>query len=228
MASIVLLWNADPNESSVTKELALKLKEAIESRDHKVSIVKVPFKYSIHSRYSRLGMVGVERDTLANPGSSDFVNTLAEKQPESFFIELHTTPSNIYRQSTGLPTKIKKWKTGEEPDTVYVQEKQLSIRKMIYGTYLNRYFVVEMPAEYKKARTVFRRLLEKGGSPMQMLEKYFSHETDLRATKSANFLSPLIVRKLAHQIDSTVNTAIGKYKRPKRPPNKSRKPIRRK
>jgi hypothetical protein len=48
------------------------------------------------------------------------------------------------------------------------------------------------------------------------LRQYFESEIDLKKTRGANYLAPIIVRKLAHLIDTAIKTSQGFYRPPRR------------
>ena len=207
MAKIVLIWNNHPGESPVTLPMARKLKVKLEKKGHEVRIEKVPFKSTLY---------GFDQKTV-----QDFLSLtkkvrkqVASKFPDHFIIDLHTTPDKILE----APRRISKWRMQtlgvglEEPKKRPLLEKQ--------GT---RIYFLEMPAAYRDASPGLKSIEKKRATLAFWRHKiYYLKQADLKASKAANYLSPLAVRKFAHVIDTAVNTDLGIYRKPRRPPFKKK------
>lgn len=205
MAHIILTWNFHLTESPVDEELAKKLESDLIKRGHTVDIKEIP------------------KGTPTKPVNPwAVINDLLNSNPDSFVFDLHSSPrkKEFYIKEHQFQNALKPKKSKARLDPTRWKE-QLEVRSSYpYGYHMvvnapNRFFVVEIPAigkEISKGIEQFRgteRLPYRGG---------YTKEADLKASNEANFLSPLVIRKLGHLIDTTVNTQLGIYRKPRGDP----------
>ena len=240
MAKIVLAWNVHPNESAVTLLMARKLKTALESRGHQVEIFKVPVKETIFNLAAWKNWKNASPKDLHG-----WEPYFKQHFPDQIVIDLHTTMDSKmvkidperqskklprkYQQNPKLLTKPKNWKAEEfrinESRLNQDKSGQLEIYARSQGIYS-----VEIPAVYKpsprnlrqKVKANFGSLVSPQSSLIPRIYLYFKKNADRKASETANYLSPMVVRKLAHLIDTTINRDHGVYRQPRRAPNRSR------
>lgn len=241
MAEIILVWNVHTNESPVTREMALKLKENLTQRGHKARIIKYPDELTIQHIFKNMGPHNNEiEEHNANyhgfnkVGKSHqvFMRDLKEKNPNSLIISLHTALDNgEYYDSLKLTKgkrKPKNWKTEISGNRKASAEIVLIPFFSIFtGKESDRAFQLEMPAKYRKEQKGLTQIFEHNETlKLNKVGMYFTREANLRETRVANYLSPTLVRKASHVISNLANRTVGHLT--KRKLSKSKKWLERK
>ncbi|VVC00108.1 Uncharacterised protein [uncultured archaeon] len=217
MAKIVLLWNTHRNENQVTREMAALLRERLAKLGNEAEVFMVPDEITMFGHYS--GPARENKFFIDSINYAENILPLVRRQfPGCAIIDLHTTPQEqVLQPVPGQKRdvnlrKIKNWRASVGKAFNPTMEGQLEIRPFEGG------YIVEMPAHYSVAG---RELL--AARPNYRHAHYFERQADSRASKAANFLSPGVVAKLAHLIDTTVKTDLGIYKvRPGKVPHLKR------
>jgi len=194
MDKIILLWNVHANEGPVTEEMAKLLKTNLEKKGHKIEIIEAPEEYRAHRRYSDAfrASLGAKNDGWGFKLRSKF------PFPGSSIIELHVShlAKMVRPLNTASRTKTSRWKTIHMPK---IQSPQI-VRPLELITNMPGWHILETPAKHETG--VLHNLNDKAV---------------LKTSKAANCLSPIVVKKVAHLIDSVVNTEQGVYHKPRRP-----------
>lgn len=205
MAKIFLAWNTHRDESPVTEQMAERLKTVLEKKGHDVRIVEIPWRMSTWGHFTEY----TKWAESLGKRSRVLLKKLYRKNPGAFIFDLNCTPNEKYFSAGIVPmgrkiTRIKNWKA-RETEKGYNAIAHLQI----FPDPLGRpdVWAVEFPAAYAQHPKSLGRYLHShyvGGAS----EK----DANLKASESMNFLSPLVVRKLAHLIDSNVNTRLKRYR----------------
>jgi len=226
MAKIVLCWNWHVNESPVTGSLAKLLKPLLESRGHEVVIKKVPFRDSFHGMHKEDSMISLSTEGTSGK-HEQFFNKIERENPDSIILDLHTTALKnmliaLKQADEGFFRKVSRWKARTLDSRPQLFDTIPPILIFPSGTGA-RCLTVEIPFEHraisKPLRSLGKKTIKssKKSGETSIVNRYFTDQADLKKTKAANFLSPTVVRKLAHLIDDTVNTEAGVYRRPRGP-----------
>jgi hypothetical protein len=225
MAEIVLLYNHDLNETEVTRELAKILRFHLKSRGHKVRVVELPKECSSHYTMK----IAPEERRKSNP-FKNFISALKSNSPQAIVVDLHTTPDSEWLPQF-LPkrdfSKIRKFRAESFEDQWPISRPNIGPIGLDFLPNYGIYYA-EIPAKYIEASEEIQKLAPKPGSISfwNLRQHYYFQQADLRKTKAANYLSRLVIRKLAHLIDQTANTLNGRYRVPRRKRHKSRVPRR--
>lgn len=219
MANIVLTYGYHPSETSVTQELAFRLQQRLASKAYSndVVIFKIPYAWTMNAILSRLGTHHY-KDTEYN----DVRNTYAVAQkvkemfPGSIIIDLHCAPDEMqlkpsYTQKKGI--NLKKIKNWQITDPIQGHRAQLEIFKGYGGS---GHYTIEIPARY-------RPMKQKLFPDVSDDDIYLAREADFEASKAFNYLNPEVIGKVAHLVDTTVNTDLGVYRKPRNYPHRYRR-----
>ncbi len=224
MAEIVLIWNTHLNESAVTKVFAEKLKINLERRGHIVHIEKTPSDYSEHKCIDALNYA---------PKSDEFIQHVRDRHPRAQIISVHTTPD--YRLLVSAPgqkkldfKKMKNLRAVQSPNRNTPEGQIILLPNN--GPLLDGFYTLEVPAKYRTASNTLKAMHAKqvpephmfNAPARQRIERYFSTQADLKATRTANYLNPEVIGKTAHLIDTVVRTESGEYHTPRRQDHKKR------
>ncbi|MFH1240279.1 MAG: hypothetical protein V1672_03605 [Candidatus Diapherotrites archaeon] len=241
MAEIILVWNVHTNESPVTREMALKLRENLTERGHEVRIIKYPDELTFQHLFKNLERHKDERDRFnanydclnkVQDSHMNFLRNLEEDNPNSMIIDLHTTWDKHYDSLKKGKLKPKEWKTkiyngeghyrqfGEGAEIEFISSKPMNKK-------LSRVYTLEIPAKYREEQRGLKQVYENNEYlKSKRKDTYFTHEANLIETRAANYLTPIFVRKSAHFIDGLAKRSVGHLK--KREKSKPKHIIRRK
>lgn len=223
-----MLWNYHTNETEVTEYLAKELEKNLKARGHEVLLKPFPDDASFQAAAKRFPRYSDFRAFGGIP-SREHIARLKKDNPGAVIFDLHTsTDVNYlrYPHHSEIINKPKAWKA-RTASSKFVSESQLLA---IQENHFNEpgVFAVEIPAKHvdigrKNLDSDVRDLLRDADRAIVMpsaydhFEKYFTERASLKKTKAANYLAPIIIRKLAHLIDAKANTEAGRYRRPRGP-----------
>jgi hypothetical protein len=210
MTRISLVCNFHTNESPVTRILAKKLAATLRLRNLDAEIVSIPDVHSLQGGY---------RDSPVNSDKPDeWISAFRKKNPDSFVVELHTTPdTDMLVPLAGKSRNLKKIKNWQAASGLW-----LEARGNIELLQIDRkHCVIEMPAAYVQ-NPHFTSAHRLGISPNDA--KYFSRQADAAQSQRKNYLDRLVVQRMAHLIDSEVKTVEKRYRTPRLPSHLRRMP----
>ena len=239
MAEIILVWNVHPNESEVTQEMAKLLKIGLGERGHEVKIVKFPDEATIHElvrqlpeskEYAKANIKVAEKKSIEL--IIDFLLDLKQKNPGAVTFELHCDNADInYKNGVFRKRRPKFWKAGKVTEIITPYPKNTPpfqlIHRVDFDSKLEGLYALEMPAVYRPAEADLLALIEKiprvsgfgwGSKPHPLARSYFMRTADLKQTRAANYISPKTLAKITHLFDTTANTYLGRYRKPRGKP----------
>ncbi|MEW6295104.1 MAG: hypothetical protein AB1467_02275 [Candidatus Diapherotrites archaeon] len=218
MAKIILVVNVHPSETAFTVPLATYLKSNLKRRGHEVEIIGVPPKKTILYQVQEAAKAGtkIPYHSMFEP-SDEFIVKLASQNPKSYIFDIHCGPHYYLNRNN---KKIKRVSAGlldpNSPGYPPLNRDKKNIEITPYSFYPPNYFCVEAIAVFKEAPEKLKALLKSikcQGLIFKDPELWFGKIVDLKTTRKAGYLSDTIVRKVAHQIDSLVQTREGRYRK---------------
>ena len=232
MAKIILMWNYHTNETEVTEYLAKALEKNLKLKGKGANEVLLrPFPENATYQYAgeNLPFSDFIFNYVRDAPARKHVAQLKREHPDAIIFDLHATQDTAYTQFSQQHAKrIKKpglWQARSPVQWTNSASKLplLSVQKHHLAYDLEGIYAVEIPAKFVSVKPENKRLLREcrlyfgEHSLYDRITQYFTEKTDLKQTKAANYLAPIIIRKLAHLIDTKANTESGRYRKPRRP-----------
>jgi len=226
-----------PNEREVADYLAEKLRADLSKRGHQVEIMPVPERINMFGLAKKAQERGAkilkDKSThefdlhpLERPPTA-FVKGLQRKNPNSFIVEVHTTPfdqTSVFHHPIRKTSKLKVRKLGVGPE---MGNKGLRIADLHSWISLwpelsrpNSHLIsVELRTAYKPTPPEIRALANTLHR-IDQKSRYFQHQADLKVTLGLNYLTPRIIQRIGHAINTEVRTTTGEFHKPRDIPYK--------
>jgi len=205
---IILVYGVHLNESAVAEYLTKQLEPLLKARGFDIEILPFPKDLTLQELAKT-----IKPDELYNKVYSiwdTWINQISKTC--DFVIDVHNAnPKDLTFKDFSL-RKPKFWPTRviDFSKKQYDKYDPLSIR---YNQQYENLFVLEMPIIHKPARQEWQKF-------KSLSDWYFGVEADLPATIKAGYLSPQVIAKFAHLIDTTIKTKLKIYHSPRTLPFK--------
>lgn len=249
MVKIILLTGAHENENPVTEYYARQLKRDLETRGDTVEIIPYPQNETVHGlareaqrkgqQLSGMDIRGFDwrfRNRIVESGDALVFNLHCReatsrdmRKPSKHFVRKYEdTPLHI------APESEHKVGVVVREDIAVTVDRLTEAAKKGLRPKFKKVFTIEIPAMFKESSAELINLGNRLSSELFFSKHdeiayrnfYFRKIADLEATKGANLLSPRIIQRLGHLIDSTVKTSLGMRRLPRRAVYRRRKPQR--